>query len=96
MVTGVNSSRTGGWILENNILNPAGLLSFSDNSNYYDSIFSDVQDKANAGFPISLTVSSWSLALFRLLPFSLFSFLPLLYLPLPFSHPCRCERYSSS
>lgn len=32
MVTGVNSSRTGGWMLDKGILDPSGLLGFSENS----------------------------------------------------------------
>ncbi|BGP12467.1 hypothetical protein JCM10213v2_000384 [Rhodosporidiobolus nylandii] len=62
MVLGVNSSRTGGWLLERDILAPGGLLSFSDNSNYYDSLFDDVRKKAEAGFPVSL-VDIWGRAL---------------------------------
>ncbi|GAA5856232.1 hypothetical protein JCM8547_000832 [Rhodosporidiobolus lusitaniae] len=62
MVLGINSSRTGGWMLDRDILAPGGLLSFGDNSDYYDSLFEDVQEKASAGFPVSLT-DIWGRAL---------------------------------
>ncbi|GAA6020201.1 hypothetical protein JCM10207_004367 [Rhodosporidiobolus poonsookiae] len=62
MVLGINSSRTGGWQLDKDILAPGGLLSFSDNSDYYDALFEDVQAKASAGFPVSLT-DIWGRAL---------------------------------
>ncbi|GAA5972657.1 hypothetical protein JCM11641_002960 [Rhodosporidiobolus odoratus] len=62
MVLGINSSRTGGWMLDRDILAPGGLLSFSDNSDYYDSLFDDVREKAAAGFPVSL-VDIWGRAL---------------------------------
>ncbi|GAA5941342.1 hypothetical protein JCM3775_001545 [Rhodotorula graminis] len=62
LVTGANSSRTGGWQLDRDILAPSGLLGFSDNGNYYDSLEEDVRAKAAAGFPISIT-DLWGRAL---------------------------------
>ncbi|GAA5892136.1 hypothetical protein JCM6882_005704 [Rhodosporidiobolus microsporus] len=55
MVTGEGSSRTGGWNLDADILAPGGLLSFGDNTDYYDALFEDVRAKADAGFPVSIT-----------------------------------------
>ncbi|GAA5828184.1 hypothetical protein JCM11251_002624 [Rhodosporidiobolus azoricus] len=62
MVTGEGSSRTGGWMLDRDILAPGGLLSFSENTDYYDALFEDVRAKANAGFPVSIT-DIWGRAL---------------------------------
>ncbi|GAA6035969.1 hypothetical protein JCM8097_005191 [Rhodosporidiobolus ruineniae] len=62
MVLGLNSSRTGGWLLDKNVLAPGGVLSFGDNSDYYDSLFDDVRKKADAGFPVSIT-DIWGRAL---------------------------------
>lgn len=62
LVTGANSSRTGGWQLDRDILAPSGLLGFSDNSNYYSALEDDVRAKAAAGFPISVT-DLWGRAL---------------------------------
>ncbi|BGP44531.1 hypothetical protein JCM10450v2_000345 [Rhodotorula kratochvilovae] len=62
LVTGENSSRTGGWMLDRDILAPDGLLGFSDNGDYYDTLEEDVRAKGAAGFPISLT-DLWGRAL---------------------------------
>ncbi|GAA6007260.1 hypothetical protein JCM11491_003065 [Sporobolomyces phaffii] len=57
-----NSQTNMGWILDMDILAPDGLLGISENKDYYDALFSDVQKKADAGFPVSL-VDIWGLAL---------------------------------
>ncbi|GAA5896529.1 uncharacterized protein JCM6883_006934 [Sporobolomyces salmoneus] len=51
-----------GWILDMDILAPDGLLGVSENKDYYDALFADVQSKANAGFPVSI-VDIWGSAL---------------------------------
>jgi len=51
-----------GWILDMDILAPDGLLGVSENKDYYDSIFADVQSKADAGFSVSI-VDIWGRAL---------------------------------
>ncbi|GAA5876162.1 hypothetical protein JCM16303_007041 [Sporobolomyces ruberrimus] len=57
------SSQTNmGWQLDMDILAPDGILGVSENKDYYDAITSDVQTKANAGFPVSL-VDIWGRAL---------------------------------
>lgn len=62
LVTGENSSRAGGWLLDRDILAPSGLLGFGDNSAYYQALEEDVRAKAAAGFPISIT-DLWGRAL---------------------------------
>lgn len=51
-----------GWILDMDILAPDGLLGVSNNKDYYDALFEDVQMKASAGFPVSI-VDIWGRAL---------------------------------
>ncbi|GAA5947133.1 hypothetical protein JCM3765_002172 [Sporobolomyces pararoseus] len=51
-----------GWELDMNLLAPDGLLGVSENKEYFDAIFADVQSKANAGFPVSIT-DLWGRAL---------------------------------
>ncbi|KAL8286283.1 hypothetical protein RQP46_004771 [Phenoliferia psychrophenolica] len=51
-----------GWMLDLALLDPAGILGISDNSDYYDVLFKDVDAKGDAGFPVSL-VDVWGRAL---------------------------------
>ncbi|GAA5918798.1 hypothetical protein JCM1841_002740 [Sporobolomyces salmonicolor] len=62
LVLGANNSTSSGWELDMDILAPGGILSVSDNTDYYDTLLQDVRDKANAGFPVSLT-DAWGRAL---------------------------------
>ncbi|GEM06114.1 AMP-binding domain-containing protein [Rhodotorula toruloides] len=62
LVTGVNNSRSGGWMLDKSLVTPDGLLGLSLNGEYLDNLGADVSNKSSAGFPVSIT-DLWGRAL---------------------------------
>ncbi|BGP04518.1 hypothetical protein JCM10049v2_000320 [Rhodotorula toruloides] len=62
LVTGINNSRSGGWMLDKSLITPDGLLGISQNGDYIDALSADVSNKSSAGFPISIT-DLWGRAL---------------------------------
>ena len=60
LVLGTNGQS--GWLLDLDILSPAGLLGFGQNSKYIDNIQEDVRRKTAVGAPASL-VDLWGRAL---------------------------------
>ena len=61
LVTGTGDEDQPGWLLDYNLIAPAGLI-VTDNNAYYDTLIADVQVKAENGFPVSIT-DIWSRAL---------------------------------
>lgn len=63
LVLGSSDDDSLGWLLENGLLTPDGLLGFfGDNEDYYDALEADVKAKRSAGFNVSIT-DVWGRAL---------------------------------
>lgn len=63
LVLGSENDDSLGWLLQNGLLIPDGILGFfGDNQDYYDALEADVQSKREAGFNVSVT-DIWARAL---------------------------------